>query len=47
VKFEDGKLAAHSWLSSNNKIINDSAEVISTYKELKTSNDQSTLALLK
>jgi len=47
VKFVDGKLAAHSWLSSNNQIINDSAEVISTYKELKTSNDQSTLALLK
>jgi hypothetical protein len=47
VKFVEGKLAAHSWLSSNNQIINDSAEVISTYQELKTLNDQSTLALLK
>lgn len=47
VKFVDGKLAAHSWLSSNDAIINDSKEVVDTYQELKTLNDAQTLSLLK
>jgi len=47
VKFVEGKLAAHSWLSSNHIIINDSDEVISTYQELKTIDDSQTLALFK
>lgn len=47
VKFENSKLAAHSWLTVNDKIINDSQDVITTYKELKTLNDAQTLAMLK
>ncbi|WP_076418106.1 lasso peptide biosynthesis B2 protein [Colwellia sp. UCD-KL20] len=47
VKFENSKLAAHSWLSVNGEVINDSQEVISTYKELTTVNDAQTLSMLK
>lgn len=47
VKFENSKLAAHSWLSVNDEIINDSQDVIATYKELKTLNDDQTLSMLK
>lgn len=47
VKFVGGKLAAHSWLSCSNIIINDSNELVSTYQELKTLNDSQTLALFK
>lgn len=34
VKFVEGKLAAHSWLTCNNELINDSQEIINTYTEL-------------
>jgi len=47
VKFVDGNLAAHSWLSSNNQVINDSQDNISTYSELQSLNGKNTLELLK
>lgn len=47
VKFVEGKLAAHSWLSINNDIINDSQEVVSTYEELINVNNENALLLFK
>lgn len=47
VKFVDGKLAAHSWLSFNGEVINDSQDVISTYEELVNLTDTKALSLFK
>lgn len=47
VKFVDGKLTAHSWLSFNGEVINDSQDVISTYEELVNLNDIKALSLFK
>ncbi len=46
VKFVEGKLAAHSWLTHNNETINDSAEILSTYTELTHNLDEKTLTAL-
>lgn len=46
VKFVEGKLAAHSWLTHNNEIINDSQEIITTYTELTHKLDHKTLMAL-
>ena len=46
VKFVNGKLAAHSWLTHNNQLINDSKEVISTYTELTKLDDKTLSAFI-
>jgi len=47
VKFVEGKLAAHSWLSLNGEVINDSPDVISTYEELVNLTEAKALSLFK
>ena len=47
VKITDGKVEAHSWLSYNSIVINDSQQVIAQYTELEKSANQGILAALR
>ncbi|MFT5311940.1 MAG: hypothetical protein ACI8Z9_000416 [Paraglaciecola sp.] len=47
VQITDDKLKAHSWLSYNDVLINDSAEIVSQYTELEQSANTSILFALR
>ncbi len=47
VRFEGEQLKAHSWLTLQGKVINDSIDVVTRYSELKANGQQDMLRYLK
>lgn len=47
VKFEGSQLKAHAWLTFQGKVINDTDDIVKSYSELKTMDNQDLLSALK